>query len=113
MSNLDELAATLPFIGSTALSDRTLQTMDDMLSLLSGISGLSGENMTRGDGWHFQDLGRRIERALHLSNLIYSTLTEPSKDIEPTLWLLLECADSLITYRRRYFTAAHTRWTSS
>ena len=108
MSNLDELAATLPFVASSALSDKTLQTMDDMLGLLSGISGLSSENMTRGHGWHFQDLGRRIERALHLSNLIYSTLTEPSKDIEPTLWLLLECADSLITYRRRYFTAAHT-----
>lgn len=107
VSNLDELGATLPDVRNTPLSDRTLQVMDDILGLLSSISGLSMENMTRGHGWHFQELGRRIERALHLSNWIYSMLTPPSKDPEPILWLILECSDSLITYRRRYFTAAH------
>ncbi len=107
VSNLDELGATLPFVGNTPLSDRTLQVMDDMLGLLSSISGLSMENMTRGHGWHFQDLGRRLERGLYLSNLIYSTLAPPSRDPEPILWSLLECSDSLITYRRRYFTATH------
>lgn len=107
MSQLEDLAATLPFVGRSPLSDRALQVMDSMLGLLSGISGLFMENMTRGSGWHFQDLGRRVERALHLSNLVYSTLTPPSRDPEPILWALLDVADSLITYRRRYFTSTH------
>jgi uncharacterized alpha-E superfamily protein len=107
VSNLDELSATLPFVGNTPLSDRTLQVMDDMLSLLSAISGLFMENMTRGHGWHFQDLGRRIERGLNLCNLIHSTLTPPNREVEAILWALLECSDCLMTYRRRYFTSTH------
>ncbi len=83
--------------------------MDDIIGLLSSISGLSMENMTRGHGWNFQNLGRRIERSLHLCNLIHSTLVHSGKERESLHWLLLQCADSLITYRRRYFTSIHSK----
>ncbi|MDG9427176.1 alpha-E domain-containing protein, partial [Streptococcus pneumoniae] len=35
------------------------------LSHLSALSGLSQENLNRAAGWHFVDLGRRIERAIN------------------------------------------------
>lgn len=109
ISSLDELGVSLPFVGRNALDDRTLQAMDDIVGLLSSISGLSMENMTRGHGWNFQNLGRRIERSLHLCNLIHSTLVHSGKERESLHWLLLQCADSLITYRRRYFTSMHSK----
>jgi uncharacterized alpha-E superfamily protein len=106
-SSLNREVANLPPAHGPVISDRTLRALDAIIGLLSSISGLFMENMTRGDSWLFQDLGRRVERGLHLSNLIYSTLTPPSRDPEGVLRLLLLCADSLITYRRRYLTVLH------
>lgn len=60
--------------------------------------------MTRNSGWAFLDMGRRIERAQNLSEAIL-TLFIPLPDPEETqssLLLLLELADSFITYRSRY-----------
>ncbi|HUF61778.1 MAG TPA: circularly permuted type 2 ATP-grasp protein [Verrucomicrobiales bacterium] len=107
-SHLDQRARTLPPGRQTVISDRTLQTLDSIVGLLSGLSGLFMENMVRGDGWIFQDLGRRIERALQMCNLIYSTLTPPCRNPNALLRPLLQCSDSLITYRRRYFTSLQT-----
>ena len=109
INNLDEVGAGLPFVGRNGLDDRTLQAMDDIIGLLSSLSGLAMENMTRGHGWNFQNLGRRIERSLHLCNLIHSTLVHSGKDRESLHWMLLQCTDSLITYRRRYFTSMHSK----
>jgi uncharacterized circularly permuted ATP-grasp superfamily protein/uncharacterized alpha-E superfamily protein len=109
VSNLADLSNSLPVVGSHTLDDQTLQAMDDIIGLLAGISGLSMENMTRGHGWNFQDLGRRIERSMQLCNLLYSTLIDAQKDPESLLWLLLQCTDSLITYRRRYFINLHAK----
>ncbi len=107
-SHLDQRARTLPPGRQSVISDRTLQTLDSIVGLLSGLSGLFMENMVRGDGWIFQDLGRRIERAMQMCNLIYSTLTPPCRNPSALLRLLLQCSDSLITYRRRYFTSLQT-----
>lgn len=109
VSNLSDLSNSLPVVGSHPLDDETLQAMDDIIGLLAGVSGLSMENMTRGHGWNFQDLGRRIERSLQLCNLLYSTLVHSDKDPESLLWLILQCTDSLITYRRRYFINLHAK----
>jgi uncharacterized alpha-E superfamily protein len=62
------------------------------------------ENMTRNFGWSFLDMGRRLERAYNLSEGIL-TLFIPLPDAEGeagSLQLLLELADSFITYRSRY-----------
>jgi uncharacterized alpha-E superfamily protein len=60
--------------------------------------------MTRGAGWHFLDMGRRLERAHNLSEAILSLFGEPLEREEETgrLVFLLELADSFITYRSRY-----------
>ena len=68
---------------------------------LSAFSGMEMENMTRGLGWRFLDFGRRIERATHVVRLFRAAV---SPDIKPGAVLepVLEIADSVMTYRRRY-----------
>jgi uncharacterized circularly permuted ATP-grasp superfamily protein/uncharacterized alpha-E superfamily protein len=78
--------------------------LNGCLELLSAFSGLERENITRGPGWLFLSLGRRLERAISLARQLRG-LAEP---LEPSDWplldYLLEVADSSITYRSRYYT---------
>jgi uncharacterized alpha-E superfamily protein len=62
------------------------------------------ENITRGPGWHFLGLGRRIERSIQLVSLFRAIIVPFSPRTWPTLEMLLEVADSSMTYRARYFT---------
>jgi uncharacterized circularly permuted ATP-grasp superfamily protein/uncharacterized alpha-E superfamily protein len=85
-----------------------MDLLDGSIVTLSAISGLLMENTTRGYGWRFLEIGRRMERALQIAELLGSTLTVASSDPEPYLQLLLHIADSSITYRTRYPTALQT-----
>jgi uncharacterized alpha-E superfamily protein len=69
---------------------------------LAAFSGMETENMTRGHGWVFLDLGRRIERGIAVARLLEAAL-RGSGPRELLLEPLLEITDSVITYRRRYF----------
>jgi len=69
---------------------------------LAVFSGMEMENMTRGHGWVFLDLGRRMERGIAIARLLEAAL-RCSGTRELLLESLLEIADSVITYRRRYF----------
>ena len=72
---------------------------------LAAFNGMEMENMTRGHGWVFLDLGRRIERAAALAQLLRAVLDageQTGRLLEPAL----EISDSVMTYRRRYFTEA-------
>jgi uncharacterized alpha-E superfamily protein len=60
------------------------------------------ESMTRGQAWLFLDMGRRIERAIGLVTLLRSTVTAPCDRESALLEAVLEIADSVMTYRRRY-----------
>lgn len=78
--------------------------LEEGLASIAAFNGLMHENMTRNFGWSFLDMGRRLERAYNLSEAIL-TLFIPVPDIEEEssgLLLLLELADSFITYRSRY-----------
>ena len=82
-----------------------LGTLKALIVDLSAFSGMEMENMTRGHGWRFLDFGRRLERARHIAGLLRGSLSADVKTsavLEP----LLEIADSVMTYRRRYFAAA-------
>jgi uncharacterized alpha-E superfamily protein len=73
-----------------------------MITDLAAFSGMEMENMTRGHGWRFLHVGRRLERAVNATSLVQQALSAgPTENavLEP----LLEIADSLMTYRRRYF----------
>jgi uncharacterized alpha-E superfamily protein len=60
------------------------------------------ESVTRGEGWRFLDMGRKLERALHTIGLLRCTLAAPWNPEGPVLEAILEIADSAMTYRRRY-----------
>jgi uncharacterized alpha-E superfamily protein len=81
-----------------------VERLDELFVRLAALDGLVTEGMTRGEGWRFLDMGRRLERATQLVDLLGATLTERVDPEATLLEALLEFADSLMTYRRRYQT---------
>ncbi len=79
--------------------------LERVIVSLSAMSGLVAESMTRGQGWRFADMGRRIERGSHAAALLAAALVRPLDDEEPLLEVMLEIADSAIAHRRRYLGA--------
>ena len=79
-----------------------LEDLNDILFTLSAFSGLAMESMTRGLGWRFMDMGRRVERAMNQSRLILSGLEHLYAENRSALEALLEVSDSIMTYRARY-----------
>ena len=79
--------------------------LDQAVSTLSAFSGLVMESMTRGDGWRFLDIGRRLERALQTVALLRHGLGFDRATYSGQLEVLLEIGDSSITYRSRYLTS--------
>ncbi len=82
-----------------------VNTLDRAILTLASFSGLMMENMTRSQGWRFLDIGRRLERALQLVELLRHGLAGVIVDEQAALELLLQIADSAITYRTRYYTS--------
>ncbi len=107
--NLDVL---FPWPKDRVRPGNVLLVLNHALNLLSALSGLGMESMTRGPGWRFMDMGRRIERAFQTLWLLQRTLvgqetpsqSEPPQ-IAPLLEAILEVADSSMTYRYRYLTS--------
>jgi len=81
--------------------------LDRIISSLSALSGLAMESMTRGHGWRFLDMGRRLERALQLLTLLRAAFASGAERDGALLETLLAVADSSITYRRRYLAGLH------
>jgi uncharacterized alpha-E superfamily protein len=79
--------------------------LDQAIGTLSAFSGMVMESMTRGDGWRFLDIGRRIERAVQMVDMIRHGLGYECETDSGELEVLLEIADSSITYRSRYLTS--------
>jgi uncharacterized alpha-E superfamily protein len=77
-----------------------IQRVEAMLRIISSFSGLAQENMTQLGGWRFLELGRRIERAILTCRGVRCFTDAGATD--GGLELLLELADSQITYRQRY-----------
>jgi uncharacterized alpha-E superfamily protein len=76
------------------------ERVEAALRIISSLSGLAQENMTQLAGWRFLELGRRIERALLTCRLVRAFAEKNAPD--GGLDLLLELADSQISYRQRY-----------
>ncbi len=82
-----------------------LSLLNRTIATLSALRGIELENITRGTGWHFLSMGRRIERSIQLINLFRVIVVPFSPNTWPMLEMLLDIADSSMTYRSRYFTA--------
>lgn len=79
-----------------------LGTLDTLVLHLAAFGGMQAENMTRGQGWRFLEVGRRIERALSGLKLLRTAAGQGDGE-PPLLDPLLETCDSVMTYRRRHF----------
>jgi uncharacterized circularly permuted ATP-grasp superfamily protein/uncharacterized alpha-E superfamily protein len=79
-----------------------LRTLDGLILHFAAISGMEMENMTRGQGWRFLEVGRRIERGLGTLALL-STAVGQGAEAPSVLVSLLETCDSVMTYRRCHF----------
>lgn len=103
---MDEIKCHLEY--SQQLSETTLwnvqEHMDRLVTGLSAFSGLVMESMTRGDGWLFLDMGRRLERALLLISLLRSSFSATQQEGTENLLMesLLETTDNIICYRQHY-----------
>jgi uncharacterized alpha-E superfamily protein len=82
--------------------DPLLVAFDDIIRFVATLSGLAQENMTRGTGWLFLDLGRRIERAQFVLGSALGPFQQSPIDWDAAMRLALELCDSSITYRWRY-----------
>ena len=102
---------------STALAPRTadqsfvaeMNLLDRAIVALSAFAGLLMENTTRGYGWRFLEIGRRLERALQMAGLLDAALArteikDDGSEAESSMEVLLQIADSSITYRTRHLT---------
>lgn len=77
-------------------------TLHTLVLDLAAFSGMEMENMTRGHGWAFLDLGRRIERGAFTATLM-EAVWQREADVDWLLEPALEIGDSVMTHRRRYF----------
>jgi len=84
---------------------QTAELLDVGLRQLTAFAGTEAENMTRNYAWRFIEMGRRIERASNLVDLMRGLLVgNDAIGAEGILPLLLELGDSSMTYRSRYLT---------
>jgi uncharacterized alpha-E superfamily protein len=82
-----------------------LNLLDHFVHTLSAFGGVVMESMTRGHGWRMLDIGRRLERAIQMVGLIRFGLGFGPEAEQGQLEVLLEIADSSLTYRSRYLTS--------
>ena len=98
---LNDLVATIdaPLAIGPAES-AMIERVEAALRIISSFSGLAQENMTQLAGWRFLELGRRIERAILTCRTVrcFAFANTPDDGLD----VLLELADSQITYRQRY-----------
>ena len=86
----------LPSVPSEAM---VIERVNAALRIVASFSGLAQENMNQRTGWRFLDLGRRIERVITTCRFVRHFVSDPN---DGALDVLLELADSQITYRRHY-----------
>ena len=85
-----------------------LRLLNRLIQYLAAFSGMGMENMTRGYGWRFLDMGRRIERVRTMIGLLQQLVVPGDPEKDGGLDLLLELADSKMTYRGRYHASPQT-----
>ncbi|MCX6587637.1 MAG: circularly permuted type 2 ATP-grasp protein [Acidobacteria bacterium] len=107
LTRLDQQFAAEPPPEPLRLS-AALDLLNQTVITLAAFSGLTLESMTRGEGWRFLDIGRRLERSLQMIELLQHALAADPVVNRGELEAVLEIADSTLTYRARYQTSMQT-----
>ena len=107
LREVEDALGQIPARGDGQALDATFEAMSRVLAFAATLSGLAAENMVRGGGRLFLDLGRRVERAQAVADQLACALEFPGAAQQPAriehgLRLALELCDSSITYRSRY-----------
>jgi uncharacterized circularly permuted ATP-grasp superfamily protein/uncharacterized alpha-E superfamily protein len=89
-------------LGQPAQLSAALESLEQVLIALAAFAGLSTESMSRGQGWRFLDMGRRIERALQTLELLRAMGVSAGSQGGQLWEAMLAVTDSIKTYRRRY-----------
>ena len=98
---LSDLSKTVhKFATTVAPGDDATRAMTVILRKLAGFSGLLHENMYRFSGWRFLEIGRRLERAIHVAGMLGLLARKSAPD--GALDMMLEIGDSVMTHRRQY-----------
>jgi len=98
VGNLENLLGTR--VDDLLSEAEALQQIEAALQIMAALSGLAQDNMNRGPGWSFLDMGRRVERGINTCRLV-RVLAEDDATTDD-LDILLDLVDSQITYRARY-----------
>lgn len=107
LRELEDVLASIAPRHEGAEREHASLALSRVLEFAATVSGLAAENMVRGGGRLFLDLGRRIERAQAIADELACALDFPGAEEQPAriehgLRLALELRDSEITYRSRY-----------
>lgn len=97
LADLSSTAARLA--KSVRPGDDAARAMGILIRKLTGFSGLVHENMYRQNGWRFLSIGRALERAIGMSELLADLVAGDAP--EGALDLAIEVGDSVISHRRR------------
>jgi uncharacterized alpha-E superfamily protein len=97
---LDSLDSSL----AGGLASAPEEALDPLVTALVALSGLTQESMVRGVGWHFMEMGKRVERAMHVINNVGMLMAPVAEhnDNRTMLTAMLTSMEVLITYRRRH-----------
>jgi len=102
---LNDLSKTLHrFADHVQPGDDAARAMTVVLRKLAGFSGLVHENMYRFTGWRFLEIGRRIERGIHMARILGELAAADGPD--GGLDMVLEIGDSVLTHRRQFSVSA-------
>jgi uncharacterized circularly permuted ATP-grasp superfamily protein/uncharacterized alpha-E superfamily protein len=80
----------------------TLAWLDRAITTMMTLAGFVVDGMTRGVGWGFVSIGRRLERLATMCSAVQVAMNEGRTH---ELDWLLDFADSSVTYRSRYLAA--------
>ena len=96
--SLDSLDSSL----ANGLSSAPEEALDPLVIPLIALSGLMQESMVRGVGWHFMDMGRRVERSSQIMKTVTTLVTpmEDKSDNKTILNAMLRSMEVYLTYRR-------------
>jgi uncharacterized alpha-E superfamily protein len=80
-----------------------LEITSDLVLDLASFNGLVSDSMTRTHGFRFLNIGRRLEHSLQIIALLKNCLLQKESPESELLEAVLEIADSIMTYRSRYY----------
>ena len=106
---LDEVRAArrLAEAGDVPSADDALDTLQQLELRLAAVTGAQADRMTRDEGWRLLAIGRQIERLVTLASSLRTMFATPQAAAGDGFELLLQLADSVITYRSRYQRRQH------